>query len=220
MAISPTSTGPTQSTTPSVDSQKLSQNYQMFLKLLTTQIRNQSPMQPMNPNEFTQQLVQYSSIEQQIKMNANIEDLKVAMAMINATSLVNYIGSTVTVDSASTVLTSSSSASWTFTMPKAAKTTVVVKDSYGKVVHVAQRDFTAGEQSYSWDGRLANGTRARVGEYTISFEAKDADGRAVTPVREITGKVDGLDFVDGQAFLKINGKNVPVWSVKSVRGGS
>lgn len=210
-------TVPTVSTASSTgDASKLTANYETFLTLLTTQLRNQSPLEPTDANQFTQQLVQFSSIEQQIKMNSNLEEMKGAMAIANATSLVNYVGAIVTADTAQSTLQGGGT-KWSFSVPKPASGTVTIKNASGEVVYQKPQEFDAGAEEFQWDGRSANGLPLADGTYTISFDLKDTDGNAVRPVTEITGKVDKLDFTSGQPYLTINGMSVSVWSVKSIK---
>jgi flagellar basal-body rod modification protein FlgD len=217
MAISGITSAPgAGASTATGDAGKLSANYETFLTLLTTQLKNQSPLEPMDANQFTQQLVQFSSIEQQIKMNQNLEDMKSALAISNATSLVSYIGTTVTVDSSQTSL-QGGSAKWNFSMPKAAAAKIEVRNASGEIVFAGEKALTAGTNEYVWNGRTAGGTVAPEGTYTISIDAKDTEGNAVKPVIEQTGKVEGLDFTSGQPYLKINGMSVSIWSIKSIK---
>src|ERR1700675_2201733 len=58
-----------------VGSQQLAGNFDTFLKLLTTQLQNQDPLSPLDTNQFTQQLVEFASVEQQVNMNSNLQTL-------------------------------------------------------------------------------------------------------------------------------------------------
>lgn len=215
MAISGITSSPGQSTNTNTSTLALSSNYEMFLTLLTTQIKNQSPLDPMDANQFTQQLVQYSQIEQQIQTNSNLEEMKNALAISNATSLVNYVGTTVTADSSQTTL-QSGQAKWNFSLAKEATAEISVKNAAGEVVYTTTQAYTAGKAEFVWNGKTSSGLSAPDGTYTIAVDAKDAAGSAVKATTEITGKVDSLDFSSGQPYLSINGMSVSVWSVKSV----
>jgi flagellar basal-body rod modification protein FlgD len=222
MAISGITSTPGASATAasSTDSKGLAANYEMFLTLLTTQLRNQSPLDPMDANQFTQQLVQYSSIEQQIKMNSNLEEMKSALSIANATSLVSYVGTTVTADSSETTL-QNGAARWSFVMPKAAEDAVIkVKNASGEVVYQTTQDLLSGTRDFVWNGKTGSNTAAPDGRYKIEIEAKDASGNAVKPTSELTGTVQALDFSSGQPYLVIDGVSVSVWSVKSVKSSS
>lgn len=201
------------------DTGRLSASYDSFLTLLTTQLKNQSPLEPMDANQFTQQLVQFSSIEQQIKMNSNLEEMKGALAIANATSLLNYVGSTVTADTSKSTL-QGGSAKWSFTVPSAASGTISVKNAAGETVYSQSKELGSGKNEYVWNGKTAQGVPLPEGTYTISFDLKDSAGNAVKPVTELTGKVESLDFTSGQPYLTINGMSVSVWSVKAIKTAS
>ncbi|MEJ1160866.1 flagellar hook assembly protein FlgD [Prosthecomicrobium sp. N25] len=216
MALSGVTSVPGQTSTAKTDQSKLTSNYETFLTLLTTQLKNQSPLEPMDANQFTQQLVQFSSIEQQIKMNANLEEMKTALAVSNATALVNYVGTTVTVDSGQTKL-ENGQATWSFTAPKAATAKVEIRNESGDVVFAGEKALTAGTNEYVWNGKTSDGNTAPAGTYSLVVDAKDSAGNAVRITQEITGRVDGLDFTNGDPNLLVNGMSVSLWSVKKVR---
>src|SRR6202789_478055 len=77
-------------------SQQLAGNYNTFLTLLTTQLQNQNPLDPLDSNQFTQQLVEFSSVEQQVNMNTNLQTLISLQQTSDATSAMQYLGSNVT----------------------------------------------------------------------------------------------------------------------------
>src|SRR5215469_6276624 len=102
MATTPvtSTTPPTQTPTPSVatsSKKQLSANFDTFLTLLTTQLQNQDPLQPMDSNQFTQQLVQFSQVEQQINSNQNLETLISATKNQTSQSAVSYLGKSLTI---------------------------------------------------------------------------------------------------------------------------
>ena len=101
MAISPIGTSPSASV---AANDSMITNYEAFLQLLTTQLKHQSPLEPMDTNQFTQQLVQFSAVEQAIKTNQNLEQLISVAAASNALGLVGYIGTTVTAEGSKTEL--------------------------------------------------------------------------------------------------------------------
>ena len=70
-------------------------NYDTFLKLLTSQLQNQNPLSPMDSTQFTSQLVQYSSVEQAIKQNENLEKLIAMQSSTQSANAVGYIGKSV-----------------------------------------------------------------------------------------------------------------------------
>lgn len=200
-------------------SQTLSSNYELFLTLLTTQVKNQDPLDPLDSAEYTNQLVQYSSVEQSIQTNKYLENLVASFKSGQASSYVNYIGSEITAAGGTTAL-SDGSASWKYNLKQDASGTVEIKDSAGNVVFDKVVNLSAGSHTYTWDGKNNAGGTAPDGSYTIAFSLKDADGNSEGVSVEIKGVVDGLDLNSDTPFLKIGDVSVPVSAVKTVKAVS
>jgi flagellar basal-body rod modification protein FlgD len=90
-------------------SQQLAGNFNTFLQLLTTQLQNQNPLDPLDTNQFTQQLVEFASVEQQINTNTNLQSLINLQQTSEATSALSLVGSTVTVGGNSATLSNATS---------------------------------------------------------------------------------------------------------------
>lgn len=217
MTISSISTPTTTNSTSSTDMSALSGNYTMFLQLLVTQLQNQNPLDPMDSSKFTEQLVQYSSVEQQIKANQTLADLKTMFAVQSAMSFVGYVGKTVTVDSSTTEL-KNGAASWNFNASGASeKATIEIRDSSGALVYTTTESVTAGDGKFEWKGETTAGGTAPAGSYTIAISGQDGSGKAVTFKSELTGQVDGLDFSGTTPMLSISGQLISAYLVKSVK---
>ena len=98
-------------------SQQLAGNFNTFLQLLTTQLQNQNPLDPLDTNQFTQQLVEFASVEQQINMNTNLQSLITMQQTTEATSALQLVGKTITVGGNSATLSNATStgAAWSLT---------------------------------------------------------------------------------------------------------
>src|ERR1044072_5533234 len=96
-----------------IDKNTLTGNFQTFLTLLTTQLKNQNPLDPLDTNQFTQQLVQFAQVEQQIKQNSQLETLISLEKSAQATTALAYVGSTVAIDGQTAAL-ANGKATWTF----------------------------------------------------------------------------------------------------------
>lgn len=195
-------------------SSSIANNFDQFLTLLTTQLKNQSPLDPLDTNQFTAQLVQFAGVEQQLKTNETLSTLLSLNAASMATSAVGFIGSTITADGATTKL-SGGKAEWTVNVPRAGTATVTIKDAKGSIVRTMTASLTAGDQSFKWDGKNSTGTAAADGDYTITIDATDATGAAMTAKTMISGVVDGVDFSSSIPALKIGGISVPISNIKS-----
>jgi flagellar basal-body rod modification protein FlgD len=193
----------------------LSSNYTMFLSLLTTQLKNQSPLDPMNADQFTSQLVQYSSVEQLIKMNSNFEALKTSMESSNLANLVNYVGTKVTVD-ASTKDIKDGSVGWNINAEKSGTATITIKDSTGKTMYTATDTLSAGDNSFTWNGKADDGKTYTAGSFTVSVTAKTSSGAKVKTNTDVSGVVDSLEWADGVPYLSIGGNKYLTSSVVKI----
>src|SRR6476469_8276707 len=118
-----------------IDRTTIANNFDTFLQLLTTQLKNQNPLDPLDTNQFTQQLVEFSGVEQQLKTNDLLGSLVTSATANRAASAAGYLGATITADGSTTTL-ADGKAQWTFSSAKpAAKATLTVVDSSGQTVY-------------------------------------------------------------------------------------
>lgn len=199
-------------------STSIANNFDQFLTLLTTQLKNQNPLDPLDTNQFTQQLVQFAGVEQQLKQNETLTALLGVSKATTGASAIGFVGSTVTADGAATQL-KDGAAEWKINASKGGVGTVTIKDANGKVVQTGTMTLQAGDQTYRWDGTTSTGTKASDGEYVITVEGQDVSGAALTIKTEISGKVDGIDFSTTVPTLLIGALKVPLDKVKSVVKG-
>jgi flagellar basal-body rod modification protein FlgD len=196
-------------------SASIAKNFDSFLRLLTTQLQNQNPLEPLDTNQFTQQLVQFSQVEQQINMNQQLTTLIALQKSAQTATAINYVGATATVDGATTKL-ANGSASWVFSSDKPATATINIKSSTGVLAYSRTFPLSAGQQSLTWDGKGTDGTQWPEGEYTMSITAKDASGQTVAVSTEVKGTVDGVDLTQDPPVLKIGSKSYSLDKIKQV----
>ncbi len=174
-------------------SQTLSADMNTFLKLLTTQLKYQDPLDPMDTAEFTNQLVQYSSVEQSIQMNTKLNALlSLGVANLGAQA-VSYIGKTAQVVGDVMPL-QDGKAKATYNLDKDAQAvTIMVKDMNGKVVYTETGKATAGNHEFTWNGKDANGIQLEDGAYQIVVSPKTETGAAKPNIiTTVFGKVTGV----------------------------
>jgi flagellar basal-body rod modification protein FlgD len=220
MAVASTNatTNTAAATTSSSSYNQLVSTYDTFLKMLTTQLRVQNPLDPMDAEKFTEQLVQYSSVEQQIATNQKLEDMLATMVSTATLGLVNYIGKKIEAVSDVTQL-KGGKAVWSLDSAGAAKdATITIRNSAGAVVYEGEMDLEKGENEFEWDGKLANGQEAPEGEYQISVTAADEDGAAVAVTTRVTGEVTGVDTSGAIPYLKIGNTSVPLGALRKILG--
>src|ERR1041384_3287870 len=213
--ISPTSTVSTGSVSNALDNTEIASNFTTFLQLLTTQLKNQNPLDPLDTNQFTQQLVQFAGVEQQINMNQQLTTLVALQKATQTTSAMSFLGSTATVDGTTTRL-ANGAASWSFSVDKPSTATISIKSANGELAYSGSYPLTAGAQNFNWDGRGNNGAKWPDGDYTMTVTAKDASGNAVAVSTEVKGTVDGVDLTQNPPVLKIGGQSFSLDRIKQV----
>jgi flagellar basal-body rod modification protein FlgD len=199
----------------STDAASLASNFTTFLTLLTTQLKNQNPLEPLDTNQFTQQLVQFAGVEQQMKMNTQMASLITIEQSAQSTAAMAYLGSTATVDGATAKL-SDGSATWTFNSPKTSSAAIAIKDASGSTVYTGNFTVNAGQQKFQWDGKGNNGTQWPDGSYTMSVTAKDSAGQSVAISTEVSGIVDSVDLSKSPPSLSIGGQTFTADKIKRV----
>jgi len=195
----------------------LASNFQTFLTLLTTQLKNQDPLSPLDSNQFTQQLVQMSGVEQQLNTNDLLQKL-VSNTGSGVTSAVGLIGKQVRAASADAQL-KGGQASWIYNLDRnASDVKLEVLDSRGAVVKaVAPTANGAGDHSFTWDGKGASGSSLSDGAYTLRVTAKDSSGSVVTSTVSVEGVVTGVEQSNGQSLLTLgSGTQVTLDKVTSI----
>lgn len=217
--ISGTSTVTAATTTSSVAAttanDTLASNFTSFLQLLTTQLKNQNPLDPMDTNQFTQQLVQFAQVEQQLKGNTQLETLVSLQKATQATQALGYVGQTVALDGQTSKLTSSG-AGWSFNSPKPASATVNIINSAGATVFTGTYSLNSGIQNFVWDGRNNSGVKQADGDYKLSITAKDASGQSVAVSTEVQGIVDSVDLSKSPPVLSVNNTEYALDKIKRV----
>lgn len=211
--------GSSSSSSTSLDRSKIAGNFDTFLQLLTTQLRNQNPLDPLDTNQFTQQLVQYSQVEQQLKTNDYLSALVTANANAAQVGAVSYIGKTITASGTRSELVNNK-ATWNFNLAANANVTATIKDANGNIVYTEKGAMKSGSGQFVWDGTTSTGKKAAAGTYTIQMQALDGEGKAVTITTETTGTVTGVDFTGSEPVLLVGNSRLNLSSVTKVVSGS
>lgn len=214
--VTPTAASATNpAATTSTSSQTLAENFTAFLQLLTTQLRNQSPLDPLDTNQFTQQLVQFAQVEQQLKSNTQLETLVSIAQNSDKTTAIAFVGQRVVIDGATARL-DSGGASWAFAVDKPASADVTITDKNGQVAYTGSFTVEPGTQVFTWDGKGNDGNVWPAGDYTISVVAKDASGQSVAISTEVQGVVEGADLTKTPPLLQMGGLNFTIDQIKRI----
>lgn len=201
----------------------LAKNFDTFLTLLTTQLKNQDPTSPMDSKEFTNQLVMFSQVEQSINQNKNLEKLLAMFAMQQNSNNLNYIGKIVDVDDNQVELQQGGSAFWSYELPAGVSSVSYnILNSAGKVVRTVSATapnggFPKDRIELAWDGKDGAGNTMPAGKYKLEIVAKDSGGKTVDGTKVYArGYVSSLDTVDGEQYLVVGGNKYPPGKVVSV----
>lgn len=201
----------------SAASAALAGNFDTFLRLLTTQLMYQDPTNPMSSDQFTQQLVQMSGVEQSIQTNRNLELLLIANSVQNANLAVSLLGKEVT-GSGTGALLENGEARWSFaTAADAPDTILQVINSDGATVYTERMSADKGSHQFTWDGKDANGSTLPDGTYFLKVTANSATGAPVAVDTRTTGIVTAIDMSSTDPLLTINGAQIRYPQITAVK---
>ena len=217
--VSGTTPLPTSSSSGSLNSttgSTLAGNFQTFLTLLTTQLQNQDPLAPLDTNQFTQQLVQFASVEQQLKTNDQLTTLVSLQQTAQSTQALTFVGKTAVVDGSTATMTNAS-ATWDLSVPTNSNVNISITNSTGQTVFTGNYAVTAGNNlPFTWNGQGSDGTQWPDGSYKLTATAADSVGNPVAVSTQIQGVVNSVDLTQSPPLLSINGQNYTVSQIKSI----
>jgi flagellar basal-body rod modification protein FlgD len=194
----------------------LAGNFQTFLTLLTTQLQNQNPLDPLDTNQFTQQLVQFAGVEQQLKTNDQLTSLVSLQQTTQATQALDFVGKNAVVDGSTAPMTNKV-ATWQLSIPTASTLTVNIASSTGQNVFSGSYGVNAGDnQVFSWNGLGNDGTQWPDGKYTLTATGADASGNPVTVSTQIQGQVNSADLTQSPPLLSIGGQTYTISQIKRI----
>jgi flagellar basal-body rod modification protein FlgD len=201
--------------TNSLSAQSLAGNFNEFLTLLTTQLQNQDPLSPLDTNQFTQQLVQFSSVEQQINMNTQLTTLIGLQQTSQSAQAASFVGDTVAVNGTTSQLTNGV-ATWNYSVSSPATATVTITNSSGQTVYTTSGTVQPGQQQFTWNGLGNSGQQWPDGSYTIAITATGASGQSVGVSTQIQGVVDSVDLTQNPPVFSIGGQSFKLNQILSV----
>ncbi len=201
----------------SVAQNSLGDTFDTFLALLTTQLKNQDPLDPMRSSEFTSQLVQFAGVEQSITTNKKLDQLVQLQTSSQLNSAVSFIGKIVEVVS-DLLLLKDGAAKISYGLDRnAAQTIISITNQNGRAVRSVQGETDAGRHEFVWDGRDSNGDLVPDGVYGFSVVATDGDEETIDTIAASLGRVTGVEVVDNAPRLNIGDLGVSFDSIFAVR---
>ena len=194
---------------------QLSNNFTDFLSLLMTQLQHQDPSSPMDSNTFTSELVQFSSVEQQISTNSNLTQLIQLTQASQVEQSAAIIGKPVTVTSSQLSL-QHGAAQINFNTTSAEPVGIAVYNSAGAQVQTDSLTSNAGANTWKWDGKDATGATLPDGPYKVTVTALGATGSAATVPFTVTGTATSVLNNSGTVQVQLGGLTLPFSAVNSV----
>jgi flagellar basal-body rod modification protein FlgD len=202
--------------TSALASSQIAGNFQSFLTLLTTQLQNQNPLDPLDTNQFTQQLVEFAGVQQQLNTNDSLATLVSLQQTAQSTQALGFVGKTAVVSGSTAALTDST-ATWQISVPTASNVNVTIASSTGQTVFSGSYSVAAGNnQPFTWNGQGSDGTQEPDGNYTMTATAKDASNNTVAITTAIQGVVSSVDLTQSPPLLSIGGQTYTVNQIQSI----
>jgi flagellar basal-body rod modification protein FlgD len=205
---------PGSSTTDLANSQ-IAGNFQSFLTLLTTQLQNQNPLSPLDTNQFTQQLVEFAGVQQQLNTNESLKTLISLQQVTQSTEALAFVGKTAIVNGKTATLTNNG-AGWQLTVPSSGNVDITITNSAGQTVFTKTLPASAGKQIFGWDGKDNSGALQAKGSYSILATTKDASGKTVAIPTQVEGVVASVDLTQSPPLLTIDGQTYTVDQIQSI----
>jgi flagellar basal-body rod modification protein FlgD len=217
--VQPTSTSSPADSAAAANSLATSQiagNFQSFLTLLTTQLQNQNPLDPLDTNQFTQQLVEFAGVQQQLNTNASLSTLVSLQQTAQSTQALGFVGKTAVVNGSTAAMTNSS-ATWDLSVPTNATLNISITSSTGQTVFTGNYSAAAGaSQPFTWNGQGNDGTQYPDGQYKLTASAADGSGNNVAITTQVQGVVSSVDLTQSPPLLTINGQTYTVSQIASI----
>lgn len=193
----------------------LSGNFQDFLGMLMTQLQNQDPTAPLDTNQFTSELVQFSGVEQQINTNASLTQLislTQSGEMLQSSAMV---GRTVQVTSDHMPLQSGSGA-LNITATTAGTAEIRISTDAGTTVLDTKINTAAGNNTFTWNGQDSQGNTLPDGSYAVTVTNPAATGTAASLPFTVSGTVTGVQKSGTAIDLQLGAQSADFSTVQSV----
>ena len=195
----------------------LTGNFSTFLTLLMTQLKNQDPTSPLDSSQFTSELVQFSSVEQQVNTNTNLTQLIQLTQASQVEQSSALLGKPATVSSTQLSL-QNGTGKINFNTVTAEPVVIGIYNSSGAEIQAATMNTAAGANTWQWNGQAANGVTQPDGIYNVTVNSVGTNGSVSTVPFTVTGTVTSVQNSGGTVDLQMGGLTVPFSSVQSVGG--
>jgi flagellar basal-body rod modification protein FlgD len=196
-------------------STEIASNFTTFLQLLTTQLQNQDPLSPMDTNQFTQQLVEFAGVEQQMKTNDTLSTLVSLQQSAQTTQALSLVGATVVVNG-NTAQLANGQATWSLTATQPATATVTITSASGQTVYTTTGTVNPGSQTFAWNGVGSDGTTWPAGNYNLTATAVTASGQSTTVTSQVEGQITSVDLTKTPPALMMGGQTYTINDIQQI----
>ena len=198
-------------------SAQLADDFDQFLQLLTVQLQNQDPLNPTDTAEFTNQLVAFSGVEQQINTNQKLDNL-VSLQLSNTfSSALGYVGLDASYVSSEAFYDGSNDVKINYAISgDSADTTINIFDEAGDLVFSQDVSDDDSVEGFTWDGTSTGGQALGPGTYSVRVDALDAQQNSLTTSTVVTGRIRGVETQNGAIFALIGERAVSVGQLINV----
>ena len=189
-----------------------------FLKLMTAQMRNQDPFNPVDNTQMVAQMAQFSSLAGISEMSTTLKAISDKLGGATASDAVAYIGRTVlTAGDVAYGRGAGGIAGAVELGAASSKTVITIADANGAVLkQIALGPQKAGTVGYDWDGRTDAGEDAGAGPFTVSVAAQN-NGKPVAATGLVWAPVASVSTAGGAAILSLPGLgDVPASAVRQI----
>jgi flagellar basal-body rod modification protein FlgD len=193
----------------------LASNFQDFLSMLMTQLKNQDPTSPMDTNQFTTELVQFASVQQQINTNASMTQLIQLGQSAQVLQSASIVGHQVALNSNSIVL-QNGAGGINFTAPAAGPVAIGIYGSNGAQLYSTVVDAVQGSNSWAWNGQASDGTQLPDGSYSVQVGAGGSGGAATSVPFTVSGTVTGVSQSGSSLMLQLGSTSLPFSDLASL----
>jgi flagellar basal-body rod modification protein FlgD len=189
-----------------------------FMRLLTTQMQYQDPLNPVDNSQMLAQLAQFSQLEQLQGLSSKIDSMVTASTANTQMSATQLVGKQALFEADRIGLVAGSTSTFTLSLAGASvDTTAVISDANGKVVRTLTLGaLAAGTSEVPWNGLDDTGSPLPSGEYFLSVAGKTADGSEVLAAASVKATITGVEYDSGVAMLKVAGRTIPLSSVLEI----
>ena len=194
----------------------LTNDFSDFLTLLTTQLQNQDPLDPMDSGEFTSQLVAFAGVEQQIQTNQNLEQLAALAQLNNIGNIANYLGNIALVE-APLGDHDTDGIQWQYSnLETADAVQLEIQDEDGAVIFEIAGSTGIGIHEFNWDGTNSNGQLVAPGNYQLIVKATDVEDKAIATGVAVKEKITAVNTISAIPTFTIGPNTVSQTDILSL----